>query len=85
MTIFGDIKAIKSFYFLTGFLTLYYLGKREKEINTFFKPKPISHVVTRISVSILLEPVLGRKFHIDFESATTNTKILQLGGGETKN
>ena len=33
--IFGDMKAIKPFYLLTGFLTLYPRRKREKEGSKF--------------------------------------------------
>ena len=33
---------------------------------------------TWISVSRRLEPVLGRKFLVDFHSATQNVKFLQL-------
>ena len=73
-TIFGDMKAIKPLYFLTGSLTLYLTGKRENEgsmllrlTNTCFG--------TWILVSGPLEPVLGRKFHVDFESAIKTHKI----------
>ena len=41
-TIFGNIKAIKSFYFLTGLLTFYPSGKLENEgqalYNKYTKP-----------------------------------------------
>ena len=37
LTIFGNRKAIKSLYFLTGFLTLYPSGKREREGNIFLR------------------------------------------------
>ena len=35
LTIFGDIKAIKAIYLLTGILTLYPPGKQEKEGQAF--------------------------------------------------
>ena len=34
--------------------------------------------------SILLEPVLGRKVHLDFESGLRTTKVLQPDGTTTR-
>ena len=75
------MEALGLLYLLTKFPTLTPSGEREKEATISLNQKHKSRCVgTWTSVSRPLETVLGRKYHVDFESAITNTKFHQPDG-----
>ena len=82
--IFRHVEALGFLYFLTKFLALNPSGKREKKGKIVLQQIEKRVLGAWASVSKPLEPVLGRKFHVEAGIEVQNAYLWDENLGNTK-